>query len=54
MIEIVVLGKNEKFLKKPKKSYDIENSELNQHDFQINHMLFVFSQFKIDGKLNIW
>lgn len=39
-IEYVVLGKNDKFLKRPKKSFEIGNSEFNQLDFPINHMLF--------------
>lgn len=35
------------FEKKPRKSYAIENSDLNQLDFPINEMLFLSSQYKV-------
>ena len=38
------------FLKVPKKSFDIENSNFNQLDFPINHMLFVSAQYQIVDK----
>ena len=34
-------------MKKPKKSYDTENSNFNLLDFLINHLLFIFTQFKL-------
>lgn len=38
------------FLKVPKKSFDIENSNFNQLDFPINHMMFVSPQYQIIDK----
>ncbi|CAI9282187.1 unnamed protein product [Lactuca saligna] len=38
-------GKLFEFIKKPKKSYDIENADFNQLDFPLNHLMFTFSQF---------
>lgn len=46
-IEIAVLDKVEEFLKKPKKSCDIENTNFNQLDFPINHLMFAFGHFKV-------
>lgn len=46
-IEIVVLDRVDEFMKRPKKSYGIENSNFNYLDFPINHLMFAFSQFKL-------
>lgn len=55
MIVIVVLGKNDEFLKRPKKIFETENSNFNQLDFPII-MLFTSPQFKVadkfKGKMN--
>lgn len=51
-IEIAILGKNHEFLKRPKKSYDTENSKFNQLDFPINHLFFTSTQFKIVKNFN--
>lgn len=48
-IEITFLDKVKEFLKKPKKSYDIGNSNFNQLHFLKNHLMFSFTQFKFDG-----
>ena len=47
IIEIAVLGKNDEFLKRLKKIFDIENFDFNRLDFPINHMLFTSPQFKL-------
>lgn len=38
------------FGKFPKKSYETENSDFNQSDFPINHMMFVSSQYQLVDK----
>ena len=35
------------FQKTPRKSYAIENSDMNQLDFPINDMMFITAQYKI-------
>lgn len=41
--KIVSIGKMESFCKVAKKSYDVENSNINQLDFPINHMPYISS-----------
>lgn len=36
----------------PRKCYDIENSDSNQLDFSINHMMFVSTQYKLVDQFN--
>ena len=42
---MVVHGEMHNFQKKPKKSYAIDNSDLNQLDFPINKMMYLTSQY---------
>lgn len=51
IIEIVMLDKVDKFMKIPKKSYDTENTNFNQLEFPINHLMFSLSQFKLAESL---
>lgn len=46
-IEIVVLDNVEEFMKRHKRSYDIENTNFSQPNFPINHLMFAFNQFKL-------
>lgn len=50
--EIVSFEKPEHFHKVPKKSYEAENSDFNQIDFPINHMMLMSSQYKLVDKFN--
>lgn len=53
-VEYIVLnGMNDYFHKVMKKSYDVKNSNFNQLDFPVNHMLFTSSQYKIIEKFNV-
>ena len=40
--QVFFFGKMDDFRKAPKKSYEIENYDLNQLDFPISHMMFFF------------
>lgn len=44
-IESTTFCKEEDFIVKPMKSYDIEDTMFNQLEFSVNHSLFVFAQF---------
>ena len=46
------MGKNDEFLKRSKKSFETENSDFNQLDFPINHMLFTSPEFKLANNFN--
>lgn len=46
-INIFVFDKVDEFMKRPKKSYDIGNSNFNQLHFPINHQILTFNQFKL-------
>ncbi|CAI9288522.1 unnamed protein product [Lactuca saligna] len=45
--EITMLGKSDKFLKMPKKSFETKNYEVNQFDFPTTHKLLTSPQFKL-------
>ena len=52
-IESKVVGREMyEFEKKPKRSYDIANSDNCQLDFPINKMLFITAQYKISEKFD--
>lgn len=40
------------FLKKPKQSYIVANSDMNQLDFPVNEMMFIVAQYRIAEKFN--
>lgn len=40
---IAVLDQVDEFIKKPKKRYDIKNTNFSQLDFPMNHLVFTFS-----------
>ncbi|XP_052619606.1 uncharacterized protein LOC128125976 [Lactuca sativa] len=53
IIESKVLGNHlYEFEKKPRKSYDVANSDRSQLDFPINEMMFITAQYKISEKLD--
>ncbi|KAL7604923.1 hypothetical protein Lser_V15G18161 [Lactuca serriola] len=53
MIDSKVVGREMyEFEKKPKRSYDIANSDHCQLDFPINEMLFITAQYKISEKFD--
>lgn len=47
---LVVTGEMHDFEKVPKKSYNTRNTNFNQLDFRINHMMFVDDQFEVAEK----
>lgn len=50
--EIISIGKFEDFHKEPKKIYEVQNSDFNQDDFPINHMMLITSQYNLVDHFN--
>lgn len=45
--QVVSSRKMHDFRKFPKNSYEIENSDFNQLDFPINHMMFISARYRL-------
>lgn len=45
--QVVSSGKMYDFRKIPKRSYEVENTNFNQLDFPINHMMFISAQYQL-------